>query len=100
MHSPRAPCVPLDPLARQISSMDLPFAESAMNLKWPQVLKTINEDPAGFFGDGGWNNILNIDSEVRWACPAIPAWQCRPTLTVTLLRQAGSIGEYSGRRRR
>jgi nucleosome binding factor SPN SPT16 subunit len=45
--------------------MDLPYSESRMNLKWPQILKTISEDAAGFFEDGGWKNVVDIGSDVR-----------------------------------
>lgn len=34
-----------------------------MNLNWTQIMKTVNEDPAGFFADGGWN-FLQPESDV------------------------------------
>ena len=34
--------------------MDVPLAESQINLNWAPIMKTINEDPAEFFSGGGW----------------------------------------------
>lgn len=37
-----------------ISSVDIPLAEGPVNLNWGPIMKTINEDPYGFFQGGGW----------------------------------------------
>ncbi len=34
--------------------MDIVFTEGPVNLNWTQIMKTINEDPAAFFQEGGW----------------------------------------------
>lgn len=31
------------------------FAETAVNYNWPNIMKTINEDPVGFYEMGGWS---------------------------------------------
>lgn len=36
------------------SDVDVPIAESQINLNWGPIMKTINEDPAEFFAGGGW----------------------------------------------
>ena len=35
--------------------MDMLFAETAVNYNWPNIMKTINEDPVGFYEMGGWS---------------------------------------------
>jgi hypothetical protein len=34
--------------------VDVPIAESQINLNWGPIMKTINEDPSEFFAGGGW----------------------------------------------
>jgi nucleosome binding factor SPN SPT16 subunit len=36
------------------SSVDLPFAESKVNISWPQVLKATRADLEDFYEKGGW----------------------------------------------
>lgn len=36
------------------SSCDVPLSEGPVNLSWPQIMKTINEDTLSFFEEGGW----------------------------------------------
>lgn len=31
------------------------MSESPVNLSWPAIMKTVNEDPYQFFIDGGWS---------------------------------------------
>ena len=38
-----------------LSSVDIPLAESGVNLNWSQIMKTINEHPHDFFQNGGWS---------------------------------------------
>ena len=47
-----------------ISECDVPFAEGTANLHWPNLMKQINEDPAGFYREGGWE-YLKAESDVR-----------------------------------
>jgi len=43
--------------------MDIAFTEGPVNLNWSAIMKTINENPAAFFEDGGWK-FLSIDTDV------------------------------------
>lgn len=52
------------------SDCGVSYAESTVNFNWPNIMKTINEDPAGFYEMGGWlylqpgnNNNSDSDSE-------------------------------------
>lgn len=46
-----------------ISSVDVTFYEGTQNLNWTQIMKTINQDPADFYAQGGWS-FLKLHSEV------------------------------------
>lgn len=37
------------------SSIDIPFSEGPVNLSWPAIMKTVQEDPKEFFAEGGWD---------------------------------------------
>ncbi|KAG5460311.1 MAG: histone chaperone Rttp106-like-domain-containing protein, partial [Olpidium bornovanus] len=37
------------------STQDVAFSEGQVNLNWGAIMKTINDDPAAFFEDGGWS---------------------------------------------
>jgi nucleosome binding factor SPN SPT16 subunit len=37
-----------------VSSCDVPLSEGPVNLSWPAIMKTVNEDPHTFYEDGGW----------------------------------------------
>ena len=68
--------------------MDLPFAESRMNMKWPQILKTVGDDAIGFFEDGGWKNVLDFGTDVRrtrCVCPRARALSEFPNLAILAL---------------
>jgi len=41
-------------LTAYLSDVDVPIAESQINLNWGPIMKTINEDPSDFFAGGGW----------------------------------------------
>jgi nucleosome binding factor SPN SPT16 subunit len=36
------------------SSCDVAISEGPVNLSWPAIMKTLNEDPYGFYDEGGW----------------------------------------------
>ena len=40
-----------------LDSVDVLFAESKVNFNWTNIMKTVIEDPIGFYGMGGWNYI-------------------------------------------
>ncbi len=47
-----------------LDSCDIPYSEGPANLSWPQIMKTINEDPLHFFQEGGWSFLTGSgDSE-------------------------------------
>jgi nucleosome binding factor SPN SPT16 subunit len=47
-----------------LDTSDLLVTEGPINLNWPAIMKTINEDPAAFFEDGGWSFLQgNSDDE-------------------------------------
>jgi nucleosome binding factor SPN SPT16 subunit len=43
------------------SSVDLPISEGPVNLSWPAIMKTINDDPYEFFNEGGWGFLTGVD---------------------------------------
>ena len=49
-----------------LSSCDIKYTEGVQSLNWTKIMKTINDDPQGFFDNGGWS-FLDPDSEVRLA---------------------------------
>lgn len=41
--------------------MDIPFSEGPVNLSWPAIMKTVNDDPLDFFKEGGWSFLGDKD---------------------------------------
>uniref|UniRef100_A0A8C4QPL4 FACT complex subunit n=1 Tax=Eptatretus burgeri TaxID=7764 RepID=A0A8C4QPL4_EPTBU len=52
----------LDPIKEWLNSCDLKYTEGVQSLNWTKIMKTIIDDPEGFFEQGGWS-FLNPDSE-------------------------------------
>ncbi len=46
------------------SQCDIKYTEGIQSLNWTKVMKTINDDPEGFFDNGGWS-FLDPESDVR-----------------------------------
>lgn len=46
------------------SSTDIPTSEGPLNLNWGTIMKTVNDDPAEFFREGGWA-FLATDSDAE-----------------------------------
>ncbi len=44
------------------SSADIKYTEGVQSLNWVKIMKTITDDPEGFFESGGWS-FLDPDSE-------------------------------------
>ncbi|KAF7295261.1 FACT complex subunit SPT16 [Mycena indigotica] len=44
----------MDDVKIWLDSVDIPMTESPVNFNWGPIMKTINEDPHGFFQNGGW----------------------------------------------
>ena len=38
-----------------MNSCDIKYTEGIQSLNWTKVMKTIVDDPEGFFESGGWN---------------------------------------------
>lgn len=36
------------------SSCDIRYSEGVQSLNWTKIMKTITDDPEGFFDSGGW----------------------------------------------
>lgn len=43
------------------SSCDIRYSEGIQSLNWAKIMKTITDDPEGFFEQGGWT-FLDADS--------------------------------------
>lgn len=46
------------------SSCDIKYTEGLQNFNWPKIMKTITDDPEGFFDQGGWN-FLEAESDTE-----------------------------------
>lgn len=57
-----------------LSSVEVAFEEGPVNLNWSMIMKTVNEDPAEFYRNGGWN-FLGPGSDVSIDyTPHISTW--------------------------
>jgi nucleosome binding factor SPN SPT16 subunit len=54
------------------SSCDVPLSEGPVNLSWPAIMKTVNEDPHTFYEDGGWEFLTGGD-DVSYQHPSVEA---------------------------
>ena len=48
------PMTSLDSIKDWLNSSDIRYTEGVQSLNWAKVLKTVVEDPVGFFEQGGW----------------------------------------------
>eukprot|EP00118_Oscarella_pearsei_P025297 m.307942 g.307942 ORF g.307942 m.307942 type:complete len:566 (+) comp43069_c0_seq1:257-1954(+) len=48
------PMTSLDQVKDWLDSCDMKYTEGVQSLNWPKIMKTIAEDPEGFFENGGW----------------------------------------------
>ncbi|KAI0223979.1 FACT complex subunit spt16 [Massospora cicadina] len=55
VHINTIPMKQLDSVKEWLDSMDVVFTEGPVNLNWGAIMKTIRDDPALFFEDGGWS---------------------------------------------
>ena len=55
VHVNSIPMKQLDNVKEWLDSIDIAFTEGPINLNWDQIMKTVNEDPEGFFEEGGWS---------------------------------------------
>uniref|UniRef100_A0A915IGG8 FACT complex subunit n=1 Tax=Romanomermis culicivorax TaxID=13658 RepID=A0A915IGG8_ROMCU len=52
----------LDHVKEWLDSCEIRYTEGIQSLNWPKIMKTILDDPEGFFENGGWN-FLNTESD-------------------------------------
>lgn len=52
------------------SSIDIPFSEGPVNLSWPAIMKTVQEDPKEFFAEGGWDFLGGSGDAVSGESPS------------------------------
>ncbi|RUS80854.1 hypothetical protein EGW08_011373 [Elysia chlorotica] len=52
----------LDHVKEWLNSCDIRYTEGVQSLNWVKIMKTINDDPEGFFDNGGWT-FLDPESE-------------------------------------
>lgn len=54
----------LDQIKEWLNSCDIKYTEGLQNFNWPKIMKTITDDPEGFFDQGGWN-FLEAEDETE-----------------------------------
>ncbi|ETE70789.1 FACT complex subunit SPT16, partial [Ophiophagus hannah] len=57
------PVASLDPIKEWLNSCDIKYTEGVQSLNWTKIMKTIVDDPEGFFEQGGWS-FLEPEGEV------------------------------------
>ena len=62
LHINTIPTTQLDNVKEWLDSVDIAFTEGPVNLAWPAIMKTINDDPSEFFLSGGWE-FLQAESD-------------------------------------
>ncbi|KAF8919602.1 FACT complex subunit SPT16 [Mucidula mucida] len=55
----------MDDVKNWLDSVDIPIAESPVNLNWGPIMKHINESPHDFFQGGGWSFLRTADGVVN-----------------------------------
>ncbi|KAF9426598.1 FACT complex subunit spt16 [Podila epigama] len=64
IHVNTIPMSQLDNVKDWLDSMDIVYYEGPVNLNWGPIMKTIQEDPAEFYREGGWS-FLAIESDAE-----------------------------------
>ena len=55
VHITAIPMLNLEAVKDWLDSVDVLFAESTVNYNWTNIMKTVIEDPTGFYEMGGWS---------------------------------------------
>lgn len=55
LHITSIPMSSLEAVKDWLDSMDVLYAESTVNYNWTNIMKTVVEDPVGFYEMGGWS---------------------------------------------
>ena len=54
VHISSIPMTQLEAVKEWLDSVDVYYVESKVNFNWTNIMKTVNEDPVGFYEMGGW----------------------------------------------
>jgi nucleosome binding factor SPN SPT16 subunit len=54
IHINSIPMAQVEAIKDWLDSVDICYLEGPINLNWNNIMKSVNEDPKGFFEDGGW----------------------------------------------
>ena len=82
------------------SSCDVPISEGPVNLSWPAIMKTINEDTYAFYKDGGWEFVTG-GGEVRHFRSSGPDLGADDVIRLRIRKsQSHQMGRCSTRARR
>ncbi|KAI9224251.1 FACT complex subunit-domain-containing protein [Blastocladiella britannica] len=63
VHVNSIPASELDTVREWLDSNDILFSEGPVNLNWPAIMKTINENPREFFEKDSWGFLGNGDDD-------------------------------------
>ena len=76
------PMTSLDQIKDWLNSSDIRYTEGIQSLNWAKVLKTVTDDPVGFFEQGGWVSfMLSFNSRIY------QIFRISSKLTMTLKRR-------------
>lgn len=64
VHVTSIPIAQLEAVKEWLDSVDVYFVESKVNFNWVNIMKTVNEDPAGFYEMGGWTYLQPDEAEL------------------------------------
>ena len=76
------PMTSLDQIKDWLNSSDIRYTEGIQSLNWAKVLKTVTDDPVGFFEQGGWVSFM-VSFEFRF----YQIFRISSKLTMTLKRR-------------
>ncbi|KAK6905729.1 FACT complex subunit SPT16 [Kwoniella mangroviensis CBS 8507] len=65
IHINSIPVVHLDNVKEWLDSCDVPISEGPVNLSWPAIMKTVNDDPLAFYNEGGWEFLTGGGSDAE-----------------------------------
>lgn len=63
IHINTIPMQQLESVKEWLDSVDIPYIEGPFSLNWANIMKNVNQDPAGFYEDGGWMNLIDDAAE-------------------------------------
>lgn len=61
-HINSIPVESLDSVKEWLDSLEIVYYDGPLNLNWPTIMRTVQQDPRAFFQDGGWS-FLDNDSD-------------------------------------